>query len=216
MPLLANEVMDESASVYLNDPAKTRWGYTTLLPYLRSALLELQAELEDNDMPTIHEVSAVLTVPPNTVLLTTPSDMVLPLKLYERGVGETRWEEMDELSWEPDADRDDKLHLWVYREGLIQLLGSSSPREVMLKYVRSLSALSSETSVIEVSNAKGFLAARTAGLAASFGGHATARGDAANGRAEYFKSKILSSLTKRTQDRPVRRRRFPWQQLSRR
>ena len=216
MALLASEVMDESASVYLNDPIRTRWSYATLLPYLKSALLELQAELEDNDLPSIQEISAVLTVAPGVVQLAAPADMVLPLRLEERAVGETHWQKMDERNWEPDADPDTKLNTWVFREGLIQFLGASTTRQVRLFYVRSLSAVSGENSTIEVANAKGFLAARTAGLAASFGGHATARGDAANARAEYFKNKIISSMTKRTQNRPVRRKRYPWQQLRRR
>lgn len=214
MPLLASECIDESASVYLNDSAKTRWTTAILLPYLRSAYLELQAELEDNDLPPLHEISAVINVAIGVTELASPADMVLPIRLFERHVGETIWKLMDDRSWEPNADKDDRLNLWVYREGKIQLLGATSAVEVKLHYTRNLSAIASENSILEIGNAKGFLAARTAGLAATFGGVASARGEAANSRAEYFKSKIISTLVKR--QGPIRRRRFPWESIRRR
>lgn len=215
MPLLAQDCLDEAASVYLNDPTKLRWGYQVLLPYLRSAALEMQAEFEANGLPGLDELSAVLTVNPGTVQLVTPSDMVIPLKLEERAPGEKRWNLVDEASWEPDADIDDKLNSWTFREGLIQFLGANTVREVRLKYVRSLSTIGSEASAIEVPNAKGYLAARTAGLASTFGGHATARGGAANERANYFMERMIQGLVHREQGKPIRRRRYPWRQLSR-
>lgn len=210
MILLASDVMDESAAVYLNDAAKARWPYTVLLPYLKSAIGELQAELESNDLPTLHEIAAVITVGPGTKILQTPDDFVFPMYLDERAVGESRFEQMEELSWEPDAEPEEKLKTWVFREGKIQMLGSSSTREVKLRYLRSLNAITAANSVIEIPNAKQFLAAETAALASSFGGSATARGTSAGMRAEYFKRLLISALTKRLQDRPVRRRGYRW------
>lgn len=211
MPLLASEVMDEAAAVYLNDAAKSRWPYTVLLPYLKSAVGELQAELESNDLPPLYEIAAVITVNAAVEpLLDLPADFVFPIYLEERAVGETRWHPMDELSWEPDMDRASELKVWVYREGVIKLLGATTNRQVKLRYLRSLNQIISENTVIEVANAKGFLAARTAGLASQFGGSATVRGENANGRAEYFKRLVISSITKRLQDKPVRRRRYRW------
>lgn len=210
MPLLASEVMDEAAAVYLNDAAKARWPYTVLLPYLKSAVGELQAELESNDLPPLHEIAAIITVNANTDLLDLPADFVFPIYLEERAVGETRWKGMDELAWEPDMDRAAELKVWVYREGNIKLLGATTTRQVRLRYLRSLNQIVSENTVLEVANAKGFLAARTAGLASQFGGSATVRGENANGRAEYFKRLVISAITKRLQDKPVRRRRYRW------
>jgi hypothetical protein len=210
MPLLASEVMDESASVYLNDAAKIRWPHAVLLPYLRSAIGELQSELESNDLPPLYEIGAIIPVPAGETFLDLPLDFVFPVYLGERAPGETRFTDLVELSWEPDADPTGKLEHYVFREGTIQFLGSTANREVRLRYLRSLSAIVSENSVIEVANAKGFLAARTAGLASQFGGSATTRGNSANERAEYFKRLVISTITKRLQDRPVRRRRYLW------
>ena len=210
MPLLASDVMDEAAAVYLNDAAKSRWPYTVLLPYLRSALGELQAHLESNDLPPLHEIAATITVLANATELTLPSDFVFPMYLEERAVGETRFEPMAEISWEPDADRESKLNNWVFREGKIQFLGATSTREVRLRYLRSLSSVTASNSVIEIANAKQFLAARTAALASTFGGSATARGGTAGAAAGEFLRLLISSLTKRLQDRPVRRRRYQW------
>lgn len=210
MPLLASEVMDESASIYLNDAAKIRWPYAVLLPYLRSSIGELQSELEANDLPPLYEIGAIIPVPANSTLLNLPLDFTFPVYLGERAPGETRFSDMTELSWEPDADKNTKLNHYVFREGKIQFLGSTADREVRLRYLRSLSAIVNENSVIEVANAKGFLAARTAGLASQFGGSATVRGTNANERAEYFKRLVISTITKRLQDRPVRRRRYQW------
>lgn len=210
MPLLASEVMDEAAAVYLNDSAKSRWTYTILLPYLRSALGELQAELESNDLPPIHELSAIITVNIGELELALPNDFVFPVFLEERGVGDTRFTEMEEISWEPHADPKDKLKFWAFREGKIQFLGATSIRQIRLRYLRSLSAITTANSVIEVPNAKQFLSARTASLASNFGGSATQRASTADMRATYFLRLVISSLTKRLQDRPVRRRRYQW------
>lgn len=208
MPLLASEVMDHSAAVYLDDATKSRWTFAVLLPYLRSAYGELQSALESNDLPPLYEVSAVISVPANTTDLTLPADFILPIRLEERAVGETRWQRMDELSWEPDEDRTDRLRVWIFREGKVQLLGATTTREVRLRYTRSLNTISTENTTLEISNAKEFLAARTAGLAASFGGRATERGTEANLRADGFKVDIIGTLSKRMQDKPVRRRGF--------
>ena len=211
MPITAGDVIAEATSVYLNDSAKTRWTDVVLLPYLKSAILELQAELEDNDLPPIREISAVIPVAKNTKELTLPADFVFPIKLEEKYNNEQSWRGMDEVEWEPsEASTETRLKVWVFREGKIKLAGSVADTEVLLKYLRTLSQIADANSVIEVPNAKGFLAARTAGLASSFGGAATARGGEANARAGYFLRKIIQSLTKRLQDRPVRRRGYKW------
>ncbi len=210
MALLASDVMDEAAAVYLNDAAKARWTYTILLPYLKSALGELQAELESNDLPPLYEIATIITVLAGATEVTLPADFVFPMYLEERAVGETRFQPMEELSWEPDDDQDSKLNNWVFREGKIQLLGATTTREVRLRYLRSLSSVVASNSVIEVPNAKQFLAAQTASLASTFGGMATARGTTAGDKAQYFKRLLIGALTKRLQDRPVRRRRYQW------
>jgi hypothetical protein len=210
MILLASDVMDESAAVYLNDAAKARWPYTILLPYLKSAIGVLQAELESNDLPPLHEIASIITVEPGAREITLPDDFVFPMYLDERAVGEHRFEQMEEVSWEPDAEPETKLKTWVFREGRIQILGATTERQVKLRYLRSLNAITAANSVIEIPNAKQFLAAETAALASNFGGSATARGNAAGGRAEYFKRLLISALTKRLQDRPVRRRGYRW------
>lgn len=210
MPLTAADILDEATKVYLNDSAKTRWTDVVLLPYLKSAILELQAELEDNDLPPIREISAVIPVPVSTLELTLPVDFVFPIKLVERRPNETDWREMEEVEWEPTDESKDRIGYWSFREGKVKLRGSSAIAQVQLKYLRTLSQVDSVNSIIEVPNAKGFLAARTSALASSFGGAASTRGAEANGRAAYFLRKIIQSLTKRLQDRPVRRRRYSW------
>lgn len=210
MPLLASEVMDEAASVYLNDSTKSRWTYAILLPYLRSAVGELQSELESNDLPPLHEIAAIIPVALIDTELTLPADFVFPIYLEEKGAGETRFRKMDELDWEQDAEKASELKYYVFREGKIQFLGATSIRSVRLRYLRSLSAVTSQNSVIEVPNAKQFLSARTASLASNFGGSATSRASMADGRANYFLRLVISSLTKRLQDRPVRRRGYRW------
>ena len=209
MPLTAADIIEEATKVYLNDSAKTRWTDVVLLPYLKSAILELQAELEDNDLPPIREISAVIPVNANSKDLTLPADFVFPIKLEEAN-GTGGWSGMEEVEWEPDEVSETKLGYWTFREGKIRLRSSASATNVRLYYLRTLSQIASVDSVIEVPNAKGFLAARTSGLASSFGGAASARGAEAHARAAYFLRKIIQSLTKRLQDRPVRRRRYAW------
>lgn len=214
MPLAASDCMDEAANVYLNDSSRTRWSYSILLPYLRSAYRELQAALEENDLPPLYEISAILTVNAGAVeLASPPADMTLPISLEERGVGETNFTDMTEMTWEPEASQQTKLNNWVFREGKIQFLGALSNRQVKIRYIRSLGTITGENTVLEIPNALGFLAARTAGLASSFGGMATERGLQANARGDAFLTAIISGLTKRLQSRPVRRRRYPFRRL---
>lgn len=210
MPLLASEVMDEAAKVYLNDSARIRWPDTILLPYLRSAIGELQNELESNDLPPIYEISAVIPVLAGSTILNLPADFVFPVSLTERASAGTDFKDMQEVTWEPDIPQSAELRYWSFRENIIHLLGATGNREVKIKYLRSLSAIATENSIIEIANAKGFLAARTAGLASQFGGAATARATTANERAEYFKRLVLAAIVKRLQDRPVRRRAYQW------
>ena len=208
MPLTAADVLDEATKVYLNDSAKTRWTDVVLLPYLKSAIHELQAELEDNDLPPIREISAVIPVNAAATELTLPADFVFPIKLEE--ANGTGWQGMEEMEWEPSSGPESKIKYWAFREGKIKIQGAIGATSVRLYYLRTLSQIDSVNSIIEVPNAKGFLAARTSALASSFGGAASARGAEANGRAAYFLRKIIQSLTKRLQDRPVRRRRYQW------
>jgi len=210
MPLLASEVMDDAAAVYLNDSAKSRWTYAIMLPYLRAAIGELQAELESNDLPPLYEISTFISVPIGDVELQLPADFVFPVLVEERGAGETRFTKMDEQNWDSSEPPTAQLRYWSFREGKIQFIGATSIRTIRLRYLRSLSAVTTESSVIEVANARQFYAARLAALASNFGGSATARATMADQRATYFLRLCISSLTKRLQDRPVRRRRYQW------
>jgi len=211
MPLLASECMDESASVYLNDAAKVRWTYAILLPYLRSAVGELQAELESNDLPSLYEIAVAIPVAVGETELQLPNDFVLPIYLDEQGAGETKFTKVNEVTWEPDTAPTSKLEAFSFRESKIRFIGATTPRTVRLRYLRSLNTVTNQSSIIELPNAKQFLAAQTAALASNFGGAATNRATMASNKAEYFKKLVISSLVKRLQDRPVRRRGYRWQ-----
>lgn len=113
---------------------------------------------------------------------------------------------MDEVRWDPDIAAADKFKYWVFREGIVYVPPATQPLEVRLKYVRTLTQITAGNSPIEIPNAVGFLAARTASLASAFGGSATARASNASTRAEMFLKSIIGSLTRRLQNKPVRRR----------
>jgi hypothetical protein len=212
MPLLASDVMDDSAGL-LVDVAKVLYTYTAQLPYLKQAHEDLVNKLRRNGIPVLDEQSGMFSVAAGAVVLATPpADMLDPLFLEERAVGENDgdWVPMERKDWEPSQMPDDTLHYWVWREMEIKFLGSTAIRQVRVKYRKFLTAPTTSGSNITVYTARSYLGKKTAFYCAKFIGRNDGLAADLNGLAEEALDDLLASAVNLEQDKPVRPRPFNW------
>lgn len=208
--MVASDVMDEARKVYLNDTAASLYTNTALIPHLSAAYDELQQELEENGASQLKEISTTISVTALAVTLTLPADFVAPIKLEERGVGETVWTPMEELPWEPSTTQTSILRYWNYREDEVKFLGATVAREVKLFYWKSLTAITAAGTTVSIINSKRFLALRTSATAATFIGQNPILGDRLGREADEALGKIVNRNIRKQQGMPVRRRPFGW------
>jgi len=203
----AQDVVDE-ASVLLGDPDQTKWDFAVLLPLLQKAHRELQVDLNLSGLPVLKEVSAILTVPALAVSLGAllPADLIEPVSLGERQSGTSDlFNDMIQTTWEPEDVQTTTLRYWSWREENIVFLGATVAVDVKLRYIKGLTAPTSEGSPLGFINAQLFLGPRTAALAAAVAGN-LAVAQALNADAEIQKAKVIRYNVKQMQAIPKRRR----------
>lgn len=126
----------------LNDDLATQWPDAILIPKLRIAYRELQAELTLNSIPVVKAQSAVLTVNVGDVTLGVlqPVDLIEPLSMKERAFGGavSDFADMQQVSFLPQVERQTDLIYWAWLSGVITFVGATTKREVLLRYTRSL------------------------------------------------------------------------------
>lgn len=200
-----------TARTLLNDDAGTLWTDAVLLPKLQEAHRELQVELQAAGIPVIKAVTAVLSVPANTTLLSSvsgfPSDLVEPQWLKEKYPGQPDNDFIDtsECDIIPDLKRTNRLRYWAWLGEQLISLGATVATEVKLRYLRGLAVPTSASSSIGFIYGENFLGHRTAALAASSTGNDSAYAEwsaEANSKVE----KIIRMNIKGQQNLPARRR----------
>lgn len=210
MALIAGSIMDRSAAL-LSDPSKITFTYILQLPYLALAWDELQEDLIANDIVDVEEkTSAAIAVNAGVVeLVSPPTDLLFPLKLWERASGgiDTDWIEMEEEEVDPADAKIDILEVWYWEENLIKFRGSTANREIKIHYQKELATLSGENTAIPVTNAKSFLSHRTAALVAEARGNKD-RAKNLHARGDYFLAQLTSTKVRDMQDGPVRPKRY--------
>lgn len=162
----------ESARIHLNDEMGLLWPDNRLLPKFQEAHRELKNELILNGIPVVHEVSATLTVPAGATDLTTvtnyPSDMLIPIWLKERQVGQQNvdFTDMLQVNFIPNTQQEVYLNYWAWIEEKIMLLGALNDVEVQIRYTRELTVPLEVNTTIGVLLGETFLSYRTSALAA--------------------------------------------------
>jgi hypothetical protein len=204
----AAQVLTESKAL-LNDLGGVFYTSDSLLPYLNKAYRELQDYFNLHGLRTTVDVAGIMVIPAGLIAITTPpADMLRPIELAERQPGSTDpFMDMDERSWEPDEKQTTHLRFWVWREEQIHFLGATTEREVRIRYVKSLAALSGEGSLIAILNSKSALAARTASLAARFMGENPTRADELDADVSMALDRLIVTAIRQNQGMPARRRR---------
>lgn len=173
--MLASTVMDEAAAM-LNDQAKATFTYTNMLPFLSKANDELETELALNGVSVLKQVSSNATIAVGISSFPSPADLMLPEWMGERLSGSTDpFDEMTECSYLPEELAGTDLNYWAYLSLVIKVgpangAGATTERQCKLNYTRLITALTGQSSVVEVTKSKTFLAERTAALAAQYVG----------------------------------------------
>jgi len=208
MPDTASQVIEESQGL-LNDLPGTFYTFDSLLPYLNKAYRELQDYYNLHGLKTTVDVSALILVPATAdSLINPPADMLRPITLSERTPGSVeQFTEMDERSWEPEEVPTTHLRIWTWREETVFFRGATADRELRIRYVKSLSALSGAGSFIGIMNAKSALSARTAALGARYIGENPTRADELDSETGRALDRLIVTAIRQSQGLPTRRRR---------
>ncbi len=206
MSYTAGNVMDQVAAL-LTDPSKVTHTYALMLSYLKISWDELQEALLAKGIVDLDEKSATKTITAGIKVWNTdlPTDLLLPVKLYEKAVGalDTTYELMDQEEINPAEELGTTLEVWNWEEGEVKLRGATTDRVLLLKYQRELAAIASENTVLPVTVGKMFLTFRTAGIISEIRGNKT-RAASFNGSAEYHLGKILGVKVRESQNVVVR------------
>lgn len=208
MPDTAQDVMVEAQGL-LNDAAGIFYSLDSLLPYLNRAYRELQDYYNLHGLKTTVTTATLVTVPANALSLQNPPpDLLRPLHLAERTPGTSeQFTDMDERSWEPDETPTNHLRIWTWREETIFFVGATADREIRIRYVKGLSALSGPGSFVGITNSKLVLASRTASLGARYIGENPTRADELDSETGRALDRLIVTAIRQNQGLPARRRR---------
>jgi len=207
----------------LNDAQGNLFTDAVLLPYLNSAYRKVQRALgnmggggfiQDDALLVVTAVSVPdaslqvclsdATAPPNQL----PTDLLVPLKLWERANGSTDdFAEMVDLTRHgglPSRVQDTTLSVWEWRADGLWFVGATQDTQIRVRYLKAYPDLVDATSPVLVRNAQEALAYATAGLAGWARGSPLAEkwDDAAEDAIED----LVSAAVKREQQSARRRR----------
>jgi len=207
--MIVSDVTERARKVFLNDTDVQLYTDEVLFPFVQQAYGEAEKELNLNGISTTEEWSTVISVAAGVepvIGLNEINDLVLPLELSERAVGETYYTDMYKRPWLPDTERTEYLIYWDWRENEIKLLGSTAIREVRVKYIKGLPALVNSGSTVGINSAMEFLAAKASAYASRFIGGNASRADSLEIIAREMLPKMVAVEVKAEQSNPVRRK----------
>lgn len=201
--------VNTEARALLNDVSAGLYTDERLLTFINKAYREMQDNLNLNGLQHLDEIAAYITVLAGaTTIGTPPADMIRPTEVAERPSGTAdQFVALDNRTWLPDEPANQSLRYWVWREEAIELLAATSSRQVRVRYLKSLPALTGSASTILVTNAVSFLAARSAALAARYIGENETRANSLDSEAVYALGNLVRLNVRMNQGRPTRRRR---------
>jgi hypothetical protein len=215
--LIAKTVMDASAG-HLNDINRSLYTYAVQIPYLRTALHELEEEFQLNEVPVVDTESTVIQVNAGVSILgfntipALPADLVEPIKLWESARGTNIFVPMSPSRAYPidlTGISTNELGLWVWENQQIKFIPANANNDVRIEYRRNLfTSIIDENSSINVINAQTYLEYRNAALCAEFIAEDKERAASLNGNAGMALDRALGISVKTRQNIAVRRRPF--------
>jgi hypothetical protein len=132
-----------SARSLLNDVQGITYSDPILVPKAQEAFREMLIEIELNSLGVIKFQSAVVSVPQAPipyagpfVMPNVPSNLIEPISLLERRVGNTYDDfiEMDETTFIPAQTPVQDLMIWAWMQQQIWLVGATEAKEVLIRY----------------------------------------------------------------------------------
>lgn len=230
--LTAGEVMDRAA-VLMNDPAKTDYNYTTLVPMVNMALDDLKLHLVDNQSGVVMHNIVPMLIPAYTIVLWPPnyepggpgvplppgqlrypSTIVEVQEIVERRVGgsDDEFVLMKRCEYHPLHEPRPTLGSWAWEDRAIKFghKGASADREIRIKslyFAEFINAVDKD-SVIGMVDHRPYLSFKTAAYAAMFIGENPERAGILNAQAEDAIDKMLSIQNKGRQNIMTRHRPF--------
>lgn len=213
--------MDRAAAL-MNDPSKTIYTYVKVLPYLNSALQELQELFELNEVPVTGETSAVMTVPAGLTEITftavgglvLPSDLVEPVKLWERLHNNDPYIPMTKVNILPLTQAGiltNQFNFYVWETQKIKFFACNQINDIKMNYIKFLFTQFADATgadAISIINSRSFLEFRTAGLVAEFLAENKSRADSLNADAALALDRVAGISAKGRQNIFTRRRPF--------
>lgn len=214
--LTAANVMDKAAA-HLNDVAKTKYTYAIQIPYLNTALQEMELEFALENIPTTDQLSAELTLLAGATTISRsstpalPTNFIEPIKLYEKTSGQNGYipiKKVNSLIPNTGIVRT-QFSAYTWNSGRIGFLESSADIDVLIEYTGALfTPITTSTDAIAAGIAQTFLEYRTAGLCAKFIDEDDARANELNGYAGLALDKVTGIGAKGRQNLVTRRRPF--------
>lgn len=201
MPLVASDIMDRSRAI-LNDIPADIYTNTALLPFLKIANDEFESELINAGQSVQKVIDTNIDVDEDEVTLDLPSDLISPIKLFERARTDTeedQFEPMRQVAWVPVKDMAEKLGVWDWRDQSVNFVGATTDRTVLLRYIRTLSPITGNNSPVELDTSNNYLAYKTAAEAVSSLAKDYERELKFNSKAAYHLNKLLNIGTRSLQ-----------------
>ena len=210
MAFTAADIFSQAQALLNNSTVYTD---AKLLPFLVLAYDDLKLELIIRNSPPIEEKSdAISVLAGDYPVLTAPSDMIIPLSLEERvvGQGEDDYNQMKELDFiKLNLPRIESLLYWSWQENRIKFRGATQERQVRVYYLKELTAPSGGASSLDIEvYFKRFLSSRTAALAAGMAGQDWDRATALQEDANRCLGLATGITTKRQQAMPIRQKSY--------
>ncbi len=169
MAVLVSDVIGEAVGL-LNDTAQTLYTNPVMIPFVKRAYNELENRLRRGGLPYDKKIDNVASFASGTLIYPLPTDFFQPINLYEHDVGgsDNDFVLMEERAWEPNLTQDTSLRYWVWRNGNIEFLGATTNRVLRLQYLASFPAIAAVGDTIVLTDARMYLASRSAALAARY------------------------------------------------
>src|SRR5271157_3129269 len=127
----------KSARTYLNDSLGQTWTDQILMGFLQEAHSELVQDLDLNQVGVLKQVTPTTLVPAGTIALPNqPANILEPISMMEKTPGDDPdfYQDMIKINFLPEEDMDQVLLFWCWSQEIIQFIGATADREVILRY----------------------------------------------------------------------------------
>jgi len=220
----AGQIMDRVA-ILLNDPNKTDYTYTVMIPYLNMAIDELAEYMEESNAPITNVTNAVIDIPKgystivysefasaDPLLPKYPSDLVEIQEVGERTDGSLDpFKFLTKKEFQVVFPASASLLYWTWEGQIIRFNpnGALGPMEIELKYIsQGIPYVATENTIINMINSRSYLSFKTAAFCCMFIGENETRAQVLDNEAERAIERTTAISNKGKQQIMTRHRPF--------